>query len=449
MKQYKSTGRECFYYIARKWKIIGIAALAAGILYGGYTGIKAFRNQDKDTAEIKAHNAAYEEYKSAYDNTVDSYNQTIELLEENLSEYRKDLYDSELFKMDGSKVHKAQVVLLLSKIGPDGEMVEIPSSIIAQFDKALTDRIDYEKIGKAGGVDEKTARYLFKKAQDLENGSFFISVFSENDIVANAMLDEYIRQAGELQTELEAQLGDVLLRQVNRDLYEDAREDLMTHIDGYENNIKNYQAQIDKVVAERDALQVPEGSKTPVPTNGRIIMSMIKHFIAAFAAVAACIMLLYYICFYMNGRLHSREEMSYYTGSYTVLMKKKKAGALGRFIDGKESRGTSYTADDAVMRVLSGIKASSPDSKKIMFTGSVDGKILDSLKENIEKNSKGILFGIEKNILTDNVTLDHVSHYDAVLLVEKRDKSSADMLLRQLERFDNYDKPVLGGILVE
>ena len=107
------------------------------------------------------------------------------------------------------------------------------------------------------------------------------------------------------------------------------------------------------------------------------------------------------------------------------------------------------TVQQNIQRQIANIKAQYPEATKVMFTGINADSEAESLKKALAgAKGMGFMFGIEKNILTDKEAFDHVSYYDAVVLVERADSTSIDLINKEIELINLAGKKIASSLLV-
>ncbi|MBO4636387.1 MAG: hypothetical protein J5685_04495 [Clostridiales bacterium] len=449
---YKTTGRECFFYILRKWKIMLSLGIIVGILLGGYTLAKTIINWDRNKSEIEEAQAAYDEMTLYLSGVQDFYNKQIDDKQRLLEEYRSSLDSNPILSYDSTNIGMAYADIVLDAFNSDGSAREITDDYLNVFRTVVEDNLDWEAIAQNGNLDEEYVKDLYGAWYwGSTNRMMRVRFYSDNETKATAMLEEYLAQAEAMHDLLVRQMGEfemsslnILSRTDNDGGFASIQQNILNKVDGYQGDIDA----LNETIAGLPYPAVPP----QIPTPGKIVLSVGKHAAVGFGAVVVALIVLYYLLFYLNGRLHSTSESEYYSGSAAISYEpdsKKKNKGIDKWIASMDTKTLLYPQAEAVHRVLLNAKLVAPEAEKIMFTGLDSDKEIQDLK-NILTEIKGMSFkfGLEKNLLTNRESLDHLAVYDAVVLVEKLDKTDVELLKKEIELIRLSGKKIVGVLMV-
>ena len=443
---YQAKGRDCFYYILRRWKSIIALALIAAFLMCGLDVFKTLRRWNNDKKQCEKDAIAYEEAwniahdkEVAYDVDIEKDQDEIDLIE-----------DNPIYYYDRDTIGSASVFLQYETVPlENGEARPFPAGLISLYTNALTDITDWNAVGKKGDLEGKYAFSLFTFTVDNAGHILYLKIFGEDQEKAVAMLDEILAQLDEYSKTLDKETRSAYtVSEVNK-LGKTGKDDTFNAIqDTLKNRARDLRNDIVNLNNVKGEIEYPSEPPT-MPSTFDVIKSFIKFFGFGFVAGAGALIALYYILFYLNGKVNSEDEFEFYTGIGAMAYDSRKKGGIDRLIAKKETRGLLYAQDDAVIRTLSNIKMSNPEAVKIMFTGIDSDKQVNAIKKSLEKAANlGLQFGLEKNILSNKEAYDHLKFYDAVVLVEKLDKVSSTVIKKEIEQIEIAGKKVVGTLVI-
>ncbi len=447
MQRYQLKGRECVFYILRQWPKIVVGALLLGLAFGGFRGFRTYRSWDKDKADIADLNRRYDEYIDYYNQTLATYQEDISDTQDSIADYSTMLGGATFLRYDENAIGIAQAELYFSSTTDDA----LQDGTIDLFANVLNNEIDWDKVKEAGNVETTFADELFVITQS-ENSNNVLSLkfFAEDDATALTMLNEILSQATDIKAELSNQIGGFDYSVVGLSSHIGRDEDFITMKEEIQEKFNDIQNHLNSVNQSLDELAGPPELRA-MPTAPKIALSIVKHFVFGCVVGVPAIAALFYFLFYLNGMLHSAEELSFYSESITMAYDstgKSRFSKINRFIAKKENRGVLYSQEDAIVRTAFNIKAKYPDVKKVIFTGVSSEDAMESVKKVLSavKNT-GITFKTEKDILTDKAAFESLIDSDAVIIVERLDKTSVALIKQEVEQIRIAGKDVVGSLI--
>ncbi len=443
---YQAKGRDCCFYIVRRWKSIIVVALIAALLMCGLDVFKTLRRWNTDKKQCEKDAIAYKEAFDIAEDRVAAYDGQIADDEKEIAILR----ENPIIDFDRENIGSASVFLQFdATMNEAGEPRQFPSGLMNLYSNALTDITDWDKVGKKGGIDAQYAKMLFSQSVDGSGHTIYLKIFGETQADADAMLKEILKQLNDYTNTFDADTRSSFeISEVNNMSKSGKDEGFSAIQDSVNNRIRDLINDTVNLNNIKEETEYPVEPPT-MPTTMDVVKSFIKYFGFGLCAGGFGMIALYYVLFFLNGKINSSEELEFYTDANVMAYDEKKKGKLDRFIAKKETRGLLYAQDDAVIRTVSNIKLSNPDMVKIMFTGIDSEKQVKEIKKSLEKaGNLGLQFGLEKNVLTDKEAYDHLKYYDGVVLVEKLDKSNCVLIKKEIEQIETAGKKVVGNLLV-
>lgn len=445
MHNYQSKGRECFYYIVRKWPKIIVGAILIALAFGALRGFKTYRSWDQDKADIEDLHQRYEEYMGYYTPTLEMYNDSIAAKQESITQYYQQLCEAEVIRFDDNNTGIATATLFFSSTSDD----ELPADVASIFADVLVNSIDWSSVAEVGDTDENFIDKMLIISSVSETGnSLNLKYFASDEDAALDMLNSILSQAEDIKDDLSNQIDGFDYTILNSSSFIGRDEEYLSLRNDIQNQYNILQIELSDIYTAVEELEAPPELRD-MPTKAQICKSIIKYCILGGAVGVVFFAAVFYLLFYLNGMLHSTEELAYYTGAQAIAYDsaKKRFAKINNLIASKENRGILYSDEETVARVVSNVKSMYPDASRVMFTGSkaIPESLQKCLKE--AKNS-GLSLCAANNVLTDKKALDSLLDCDTVVLVEELDKTSVELLKKEVEQFNISGKKVAGAVIV-
>ena len=451
MKIYQAKGRECFFYVLRKWPKIIIGAFFIALLFGAKTGFDTYRSWDQKQADVDTIMQQRDALVEIYDQSLSTIESDIESTENETTEYKEYLDGAVILRADENATGIASVDLFFASYDEEGNVQDLPDGAVELFASALTNSIDWERVATSVDLPSNFLDQFFIISIDENNNRMMtLKMFGLDAGQAEGMLNDILNQASVLKEGYISQIPGFDYTEMNKVSYNGRSPEYIETRSRIQNRYNELLVAARDLYASKDALEAPPEA-VYMPTKAQVTKSIVKHTVLGGAIGVVVMVALFYVLFYLNGKLHSADELAYYTGSNAMAYlstARKKRSKLYRLFAKKENNGLLYSQKDAVLRTVANIKTQYPETTKVMFTG-IDA---ESEAETIKKalagaKGMGFMFGIEKNILTDKEAFDHVSYYDAVVLVEKADTTSIDLINKEIEQINLAGKKIAGSMI--
>ena len=451
MKIYQAKGRECLFYILRKWPKILVGAIVVALALGALKGINTARSWDSKQADVDTIMDQRDNLVEIYEESLASIDADIESKENETAAYRECLDGADILRADENAVGIASVDLYFASYNEDGTVQEFPDGTVDLFSSALTNSIDWNQIADNAGLSPYFLDQMLIVSINGDNNMLSLKMFGLNAEQADGMLNDVLSQASILKAGYVSQIPGFDYMEMNRTSYTGRSIEYIDIRGRIQSKYNELLVATNDLYASKDELEAPPAA-VYMPTKAQVALSIVKHTVLGWAIGVVVVAVLFYVLFYLNGKLHSADELAYYSDSNTMVYLStagKKRSKLYRFIAKMENKGLLYSQKEAVLRTLSNIRTKYPEATKVMFTGVNAESEAESLKKALESaKGMGFIFGIEKNILIDKEAFDHLGYYDVVVLVEKVDSTSVDLINKEIEQIDLAGKKIAGSLIV-
>ncbi len=447
---YSLNGRECFFYILRHWKRIVIIIVVGALIIGSYKGAKELLNWS-DNKNNQEQAAQYYDRDYAYVSSLAGiYNRQIED-EQTLIEGLKDFsINSSIDDLNSSVLYCSEVDLVFDSTLPDGTLYPVDVAIVEEFNNQINVSTDWDAVADVGNVNTNTARCMFISKVSAENTSINLKIYAPDYQSCSNMMDEILANCEAIESDFEDTYVGLHMNASEQLCYNaDARE-----VNEIYNNVTDRIAECERNITQLqnavNSLSYPQ-APSDMPYGVQVGLRIAKFMVLG-AAIGFCsAIVLLYLSFYLNGRVHSEEEYEHYVKSFVLAMWKggDSSRGLSHLIADKENHGLIYDRAETVDRLLANIVSSEPGVSRVVFTASDAEEELNSIREYIKNSNHSIKnFVFAPDILRDTEALSALEQGSIVVLVECIDKCPISVLKKEVEQIKLSGSKLSGAVLL-
>lgn len=442
------------FFILYKWRVILLAAAAAGILLAG---CKFFCNtmeasgdsgKSKELREYELALAEYELTQTAYERDMADYQ--ARLAQQNaymeksvlmqIDPYAKPSAAAEIFvKLDASEWADL----------PDNVNMDPTDSLIAVYTSNLLSYIDWETIEQITGKEAIYLKELLWIEADYNSNTFTVGIVYNDGGIAQQILDVIVNQITAKCQDMGTDVNKHTISVVNRTLTYNIDNSLADAQKAGADAIAGYEQAI---ISCRQALENLEAEE-PRPPH-----SIKKFFVLGFAAGALLAVLFIGAAYILGGRLREENELSdkygiRLLGIFFHPQKKRFLPFIDRILYQWEGRGEHIHSDDTYRHIAISImsfagKSDMLSGRKLLATGTVDIKKIQEFTNAVAPNLEGITLTAAANISRCPDTLKDIAGYDGIILVEEKHVSLTEEIKKEQAYFSALNKPVIGYVLI-
>lgn len=454
--------RECAFYIARKLKFVIIIMILAGFVSAGYTAYKTKKNWNNMKSDVEYSEKIHNDLESAYNEKVGALTDRMGVVDQLIAEQEYVLNNTNIYSFNSENFYRSSVVIrfdfskeavydeegnLISEAVPN----ELPKAFLNVYNPTLDNVIDWDKLSEISGVSSEYIKKFVSRWSNVETDLANVVCWADTEEKSMAMLKS-------IEDDINAKLVDELTPYGSFKIIfmaENVRCDSCGIItDLYEEQMEKINGLLEenqKYVDELATIEAPDYPIIVMPTPTKVAISLVKHFVFGVAIGAVLCAACLYALFYLDGRVHSENQLSFYSNSlgYTFISEKgKKLSKFSKLIANWENRNVLYSQPEAFSRLIENISNYEEDISKVMITGNFSSSELESIKATLNENKvANISFGVEGDILENKVAFFNLKKYDAVVFVEDLDKSSIDMLNKKINQVTVANKKIVGCMI--
>lgn len=447
---YALTGRECIFYILRKWKRILLIAVVCGLLLGSFKCVKEVLHWNVNKSYRAQAAIDYEREYSYVKSLTDIYNAQISAKQEERAVLQEFSINNNLGGDDASDLYRAEAVLVFGSTLPDGSFYPVSADIIEQFEDKIYALTDWNAVAGAGAVDVGFARSTFGCHFNEDNSSLELSILGYSEDKSTGMMNVILADCGDIEADFEETYTGLHMDINNQTCAVIDSSDVVALFSDNIDRIEEIDEEISLIQIQIEKLSYP-AAPSSLPYEAQVVLNVLKNALIGAAIGAAFTIVLLYLAFYLNGKIHSAEEFEYYTGSYVLTTWKKgtKSRGLSHLIAVKENRDLIYDKKEAVERLLSNIVSANKGVQSVVITGTNVDDELSELTELVKTNNHGISnFAFAPNIMTDIDAFEAIKEDGLVVVVERIDSISVTEVRKEIEQIKLSGSSIAGAILL-
>ena len=421
---YQLTGRECIYYILRHWKsivvVVLMCALGGGLLRFGKSVIK----WEEEKAAQEAATANYEHDYSYVMSLADVYNVQISAMQDERAMLQDFSINSHLNDLESTTLYCAE----------------------AEIDYST----DWDTVASFGGVDVSYARSTFASNVDGDSSSIKLKIYGFDQEKTIEMMNIILSTCNEIERDFEDVYIGLHMNVNNQDCTVAKSSDIVEMYSEVFERIDELDEEIVTLQNDVNTLPYP-ATPSNLPFVVQVIIKALKYAIVGAAVGFIAEVVLLYLSFYLNGKIHSSEELEYYTGSFVLPMwgRGKSDTGLNRTIAVGENHGMVYGSAEAVDRLLTNIVSSNSEINGLLFTGTDVSAELDKIAILVKNKNHGIKsFTFAPDIMTDIDAFDSLKDSVNVVLVERIDDISVAEVKKEVEQIRLSGSRIVGAVLL-
>lgn len=446
-----------FFCVARKWKLMLVAAMLLALALGGYrgwTGLSAV-SDDQTLAALKA---AYEADYIKYQSQVAAFQTKINQVQEDIRNHGIYMEESVLMGIDYRNTWTASVDLYIetqenTSVSGAGEGYTRADVIADAYRNMLVSNRVLEKTAEAVNI---APQYLCELISiplpvyhEYQDGPLVTVMIRSGDAEsAKKIMDSLLVCLDTVQQEITATMGKHTLNKVNAgitvmvdedlaDLQEDAADRLLEYTD--------YLGEYHYALGQLSAPVAPDMSIS------NVLKGVIKYAVVGFIGGAFLVAAIAFISFVIGDKVYSAEEMKSRFGVTLlgkVSLSDKKRCCIDRLLDRCENRGK--TEEQGALAVVGANVANHcPEKATLLVAGTVGDAEMEKIVAALTLALPGRSVISGGSLLESLPAIEGLSKCDAVLLVERCGVSRYSQISAQMEAVKGVNKQLLGCVVVE
>ena len=446
----------CFC-VARKWKLMLVAAVALALVLGGFRGWKGM-SAVSDPQSLAALKAAYEADYNNYQRQVAALNTKIQQVQEDIRNHGVYMEESVLQNIDYRNTWTASVDLYIATqentlVSGVGEGYTRADVIADAYRNMLVSNRVLEKAAETLDIAPQYLRELISIPlpvyHEYQDGPLVTVLIRGGDADSvQKIMDSFLACLDTIRQEIIATMGEHTMNKVNAgvvvmvdeelaDLQEDAADRLLEYTD----YLEDYRYAMER-------LAVPGMVDMSMSS---VIKGAIKYAVVGFLGGAFLVAAVACVSFAIGDKVYSAEELRSRFG-LTVLGKaslsNKKCCCIDRMLDRWEGRGK--TEEQGALAVTGANVANHcPENTTLLVAGAAGEAEMAKVVEVLTKALPGRTLISGGSLLESLPAIEGLSKCDAVLLVERCGTSRYSQVDAQLEAVKGVNKPLLGCVILE
>lgn len=448
--------KDLMFAVLRKWRPIVLLAIVFALLLGGFKIFKGL-NQLKDEEYVKQNQEEYEASLDQYNATKKRLEKELANIEENIESQQKYKDESILLNINPYDEYMESATFYIStdyEIMP-GMLYQNPNtatSILKGYMSIVQngDMYNYVISRLKNKIGIRYLKELVKVEPDYANNMFDIIVIADTEKRAADVM-RYIKGSIEMSHEkLTAAIGEhninivdeSSLVTVDLDL-EKKQKDFTSTMDSLDTSLKDKTKELEELEEPANTLLSKRSS----------LKSSIKY--AFLGGVLGVFMVVFFICvvFLMSDKLVNEKELKRRYGIMVLgVFRRQEKKRLFSFVDRLVDRmeGTAEQLADAQTFEVAAANAGNyiEDSRNVLLVGTVADQAIKMVQDGLAPLLNGVTLSVGGNLGRDAQAIKKAASCDAVIVVEKRNKSGFGEIEQELDVIRSLGKKVIGCIVL-
>ena len=446
----------CFC-VARKWKLMLVAALVLALALGGYRGWKGLSAVTDDQA-LAALQAAYEADYAKYQSQVVAFETKINQVQEDIRNHGVYMEESVLMGIDYRNTWTASVDLYVetpenTPVSGAGEGYTRADVIADAYRNMLVSNRVLEKAAETLDIAPQYLRELISIPlpvyHEYQDGPLVTVLIRGGDAEsAQKIMDSLLACLDTIRQEITTTMGEHTLSKVNAGVAAMVDEDLADLQEEAADRLLEY---TDYLEEYRYGLGLLSAPGMPDMSMSSVVKGAIKYALVGFLGGAFLVAIVACVGFVIGDKVYSAEELRSRFG-LTVLGKvslnHKKRCCIDRLLDRCEDRGK--TEEQGALAVAAANVANHcPEKATLLVAGTAGEAGMAKIVEALTRALPGTAVISGDSLLESLAAIEGLSKCDAVLLVERCGVSRYSQIDAQLEAVKGMDKLLLGCVVLE
>lgn len=446
----------CFC-VARKWRLMLVAALILALALGGYRGWKGLSGMadDQSVAELQA---AYEADYARYQSQASIFQIKINQVQEDIRNHRAYMEESVLMGIDYRNTWTASVDLYIetqenTSVSGAGEGYTRADVIADAYRNMLVSTRVLEKAAEAVNIAPQHLRELISIPlpvyHEYQDGPLVTVLIRSGDAESTRkILDSLLNCLDGIQQEITATMGEHTLNKVNAGVAVVVDEDVAEVQEDAADRLLEY---MDYLEEYRYALEQLSAPGMPDVSVSGVVKGAIKYALVGFLVGAFLVAAVACVGFVIGDKVYSAEELKSRFGLTLlgkVALNQKKSCCIDRLLDRCEDRGK--TEEQGALAVAGANVANHcPENAALLVAGTAGEAEMAKIVETLTQALPGrtVIFG--GSLLESLTAIEALPKCDAVLLVERCGVSRYSQIDAQLQAVKGVNKQLLGCVVLE
>ena len=424
-----------------RWKLV----LLAGVILGGLFGCYKILNEHRQKSQITAARDAYETQMEAYKHQQEDIRAQVASLQAKITARQKYMNESIKMQLDPMACPQAfaEINVIVPEVDPNDEgesksaIYKLTSIMKAYYDDILFGTASKELADKYG-IDKTYFAELIAPMYDYYTSSIRIQVRYTDEETALLILNDILQMMDEDAEYYRTVFGDYELEVYIKDSVTIADIDLSTYQMQKANELSTLQSAVNNAIYSQANLTIPN----PVKSYSRrqLLKDGIKFAVVGFAG-GCFLMVLFLMCWaIIRGKIFTPDEID---GAYGLRN-------LASFAYSR-TKDLPAEIDYALAQLENALQGK--EIKKIAVVGTIGEKKLaamrKALSDSAARSSEGeapFTFTAVPSVSEDAAALRTLPSYDGFLLVEEIGKSRYKSVQNELRLLSETGREVVGTV---
>ena len=429
----------------RRWRAVLAVMVIAGVLLGGLQGVSGLR-----AANAPVDEAAYQQAMEQYEHKKSVHELHLQMALENIEQQQTYLEESVLMQLNPYSYYDATVHLYVEtedQILPDTDSQKVVSKaadVLHAYEAML---LSGPVVQSLADVLETQSRYVLEiltVEQTSDASALVLNIKLPTEDAAQEILtlveNRMDAAAAQINRDVVTHRATITAQSVNEKLdmkLSDAQQEAYVRLTEMKTALTEIEDEGKQLVAP-----VSQTSSVWDAVKKAVVWAVVGAVLGAFVTVGVL-----WVAHIASDKVYAARNLTNRTGIKvigTVCTQIK--NPVDRFVYRLEGRAGQAREIGAVS---TDIACRAKEAKRLLITGSTEAAQRELIVEAVAKAMPGVRVEDRGNILCAAEAMEALSQCDSVVLVEKAGVSSYDAVRRQIGIICDYEKEILGCVLLE
>lgn len=449
--------KDLMFAVLRKWRPIIVIAIIFAVLLGGLKTVKGI-GQLNDAEYVEKNQKTYETNLEQYESTKTRLEREIKNIQDNIKSQEDYKKNSILMNINPYDEYVATTTLYIStdyQIMP-GMSFQNPnssSSILKAYMSIAQNGEMYNYVlGKMNNqLGLRYLKELVKLEPDYSNNMLNITVVADTEERARKVMG-WIMDSIEMSHEkVTAAIGEHEVNAVDQSEFVTVDLDLDNKQKDFSNNMEQLDISLKDKTKELDDLKEPQND---LLSRMSVLKGAIKY--AVLGGVLGAFMVVFFICiaFLMSDKMVNEKELKRRYGLMVLGVfrreeKKQAFSFIDKWLDRMEGVSERTMEAGQTYEVIAANALNyTEDVKNVLLVGTVEAGMLEAVQNSLTALLPGINLTVGGNMAKDAKAIKKAASCDAVIVIEKRNKSLFSSIEQELDLVRSLNKKILGCIVL-
>ena len=444
-----------FAYVFKQWRKILVITLVCGLLGVGYKLVKVLPTYSSLT---ETYNQNMEAYEASTKTIADQKKKTQDIIDQ-LTEYSQKSIKANIDPY--SEVQTTVNISIVTAKGQDDFEALLSGTnhanqITQAYSSYISKEIMYTKIVDKLDVNDQLLKELITVSANYDTDTITVTVIGSSEDTTKEIMDYILAQTSGNESKIHSEYGDYTAVESTPSTYTVTDGELLTPISAQmlSPNLTMNDT-LTKINTLKTSLTTISATAVAKPTsvNATIEKALIKYLMLGFGLGAFGTIILQAIFFALSNKIYSEEDIKLMTGAKVLSVipgktNKKHNTKFDRYLYKKTDSAYDISEAVALEKAAANMDAYKANCKKLVIINAKTNQDIEVLMNKLKLIVKDIDMSTSVDINANAIELKKLKDSEGVILVIERNETKTSELSSIIETVNNWQKPIIGCIVL-